>query len=132
MRCATLSPVMLINRKSDISCMLDILRNLSTFPSQLHEKANRSFATQSRSHEGYLMDLAPPKQSSNPPLNLSTKQYIPVMFVQISECQAPLHKFKAHLAYRRLSGDGSVATPSLSITNSFVTMVGFLIPSMEF
>jgi len=32
----TLGPVMLINRKFDISCKLDISRNLSTFPSQLH------------------------------------------------------------------------------------------------
>ena len=38
-----------------------------------------------------------------------------VMFVQISECQAPLHKCKAFIAYRRLSGDGSVATPSFSL-----------------
>jgi len=44
------------------------------------------------------------------------KQYKTVMFVQISECQAPLHKFKAHVAYRRLSGEGSVATPSFSTT----------------
>jgi len=78
------------------------------------------------------MGLAPPKQSSNPPLNLNMKQYKIVMFVQILACQAPLHKFKAHLAYRRHSGEGSVATPSFSITNSSVTMVRFLIPSMEF
>jgi len=32
----TMGPVMLINRKFDISCKLDISRNLSTFPSQLH------------------------------------------------------------------------------------------------
>jgi len=43
------------------------------------------------------------------------------MFVQISECQAPLHKCKA--PYRRLSGDGSVATPSFSLAISLVTMV---------
>jgi len=58
------------------------------------------------------MGLATPKQSSNPLLNLNMKQYKTVMFVQISECQAPLHKFKAHLTYRRLSSEGSVATPS--------------------
>jgi len=67
MRCATLGPVMLINRKFDISCKLDISCNLSTFASQLHLKANWSFAKQFRSHAGYLMGLAPPKQSSNPP-----------------------------------------------------------------
>jgi len=48
-----------------------------------------------------------------------------VMFVQISEHQAPLHKCKAPLAYRRLSGDGSVATPSFSLAISLVTMVRF-------
>jgi len=41
------------------------------------------------------------------------------MFFQISECQAPLHKCKAPLAYRRLSGDGSVATPSFSFSHFF-------------
>jgi len=46
MRCATLGPVMFINRKFDISCKLGILRNLSTFQSQLHLKTNWSFATQ--------------------------------------------------------------------------------------
>jgi len=55
MRCATLGPVMLINRKFDISCKLDISRNLSIFPSQLHLKANWSFATQSHSHGRSLM-----------------------------------------------------------------------------
>jgi len=36
MCCATLGPVMLINRLFDISCNLDISRNLSTFANQLH------------------------------------------------------------------------------------------------
>ena len=53
--CATLGPVMLINRRFDISYKLDISRNLSIFPSQLHLKANWSFATQSRSHGRSLM-----------------------------------------------------------------------------
>jgi len=70
------------------------------------------------------MGLAPPKQNSNRP-NLNMKHYKTVMFVQMSECQAPLHKYKAPLAYRRLSGDGSVATPSFAIANSLVTMVRF-------
>jgi len=50
------------------------------------------------------------------------KHYKTVMFVQISECQAPLHKGKAP---RRLSGDGSVATPSFSLAISLVTLVRF-------
>jgi len=41
MRCASLGPVMLINRKFDISCKLDISRILSTVVSQLHKKANK-------------------------------------------------------------------------------------------
>jgi len=45
------------------------------------------------------------------------------MFVQISEYQAPLHKCKTPLAYRRLSGDDSVAAPSFSLAISLATMV---------
>jgi len=43
------------------------------------------------------------------------KHYKTVMFVQISERQAPLHKCTVKLPYRRLSGDSSVATPSFSL-----------------
>jgi len=46
-----------------------------------------------------------------------------VMFVQTLECQAPLHK--CNPPYRRLSGDGSVGTPSLSLVDSLVTTVRF-------
>jgi len=48
-----------------------------------------------------------------------------MIFVRISECPAPLHKCKAPLAYRRLSGDGSIATPRFSIANSLETMVRY-------
>jgi len=48
-----------------------------------------------------------------------------VMFVQISECQVPLHKCKAPLAYKRLSGDGSVATPSFLLAISLVKKARF-------
>jgi len=51
------------------------------------------------------------------------KHYKTVMFVKISECQTPLHKCKAPLAYRRFSGDGSVATPSFPIANSLVMVM---------
>jgi len=51
------------------------------------------------------------------------KHYKTVMFVQTLECQAPLHKCQAPLAYRTLSGDGSVVTPSFSLAISLVTMV---------
>jgi len=37
-----LDPVMLMNRKFDISCKLNILRSLCIFPSQLHQKASWS------------------------------------------------------------------------------------------
>jgi len=72
------------------------------------------------------MGLAPPKQSSNNPPKfnyLNMKHYKTVMFVQTLECQAPLHKCQAPLAYRTLSGDGSVVTPSFSLAISLVTMV---------
>jgi len=39
----TLGPVMLINRMFDISCKLDISRNLSTFLSQLHLRRKLKF-----------------------------------------------------------------------------------------
>jgi len=51
------------------------------------------------------------------------KHYKTVMFVQTSERQAPLHKYKA--PYRGLSGASSVVTPSFSLANSLVTMVRF-------
>jgi len=47
------------------------------------------------------------------------------MFVQISECQAPLHKCTIKHPYRRLSGDGSVATPTFSLAIFLATMVRF-------
>jgi len=74
---------------------------------------------------GVFDGFALPKQRSNPHPKLNMKHYKTLMFVQISESQAPLHKCKAPLAYRRLSGDGSVATPSFLIANSLVTIVRF-------
>jgi len=53
------------------------------------------------------------------------KHYKAVMFVQVSECQAPLHKCTVKLTYRRLSGDGSVATPRFSSAIFLATMVRF-------
>jgi len=47
------------------------------------------------------------------------------MLVQISECQPPLHKSKSPLDYRKLSGDGPIATPNFSLAISLVTMVRF-------
>ena len=88
MRCANLGPVILINRKFDISCKLYMSPNLSTSRSQLHYKATWNFATQSRCHVEALVCLALPKQSSKHPPNWTMKHYETVMFVQISECQA--------------------------------------------
>jgi len=45
------------------------------------------------------------------------------MFVQILERQASLHSVKP--PYRRLSGDGSVATPSFSLAIFLVAVVRF-------
>jgi len=56
-RCATLGPVMLINRKLDISYKLDISHILSTFPSLLHQKTSWSFATSSFSLVNCLLTV---------------------------------------------------------------------------
>jgi len=111
-------PVMLINRKFDMSCNLDTSPNLSTFSSQLHEKASWRFATQSRRHGWALVGLASPKQSSKPLPQIeiwSTIKQWCLFKVQ----NVKLHCTNAKLPYRRLSGDGSVATPSLSITSRY-------------
>jgi len=109
MRCSTLGPIMLINRKIDIRCKLDILHNRSTFLSQLHQRGSWSFATQSHGHGGIwsiaskrklkfchtvpwprgdLVGLAPPKQSTKP-LNWNAKHYKTVIFVHTSENVKP-------------------------------------------
>jgi len=53
--------------------------------------------------------------------------YKTVMFVQISVMSSPTAQMycKAPLYYRRLSGDGSVATPSFSLAIFLATMVRF-------
>jgi len=61
MHCATLGPVMLVNRKFDIS------RNLSTFPSQLHWKASESFVTQCCRHRGGFGGLSPSERELQDP-----------------------------------------------------------------
>jgi len=124
---------MLINRKFDISCNLDISRNLSTFSSQLHSKASWSFATQSHRHGGALVCLAPPKQSSKPPqieIWSTIKQWCFFKFQNVKPHRTyvkppyikppQLHKCKAH---HRRSGEGSVATPSFSLAISLVTAI---------
>jgi len=60
--------------------------------------------------------LSPSATKLQSPLpNWNMKHYKTVMFVQISECQAPLHNFTVKFPCRRLSGDGSAATPSFSL-----------------
>jgi len=51
------------------------------------------------------------------------KHYKTVMFVQISQCQAPLHKCKSPLACKNLFGDFSDVTPSFSLVIFLVTLV---------
>jgi len=53
------------------------------------------------------------------------KHYKTVMFLQISECQASLHKCTIKLPYRGLSGDGSVATPNVSLAIFLAAMIRF-------
>jgi len=62
--------------------------------------------------------LSSSKTELQSPQNLNMKHYKTVMFVQILKCQAPL-------AYKRLFGDASVATPSFSLAISLVTTVRF-------
>ena len=84
MHCATLDPVMLIKQ------------NLSTFQSQLHQKATWSLP-HNPTATGGCGGLSPSKQISKP-TKLKYKHCKTVVFVQISECQAPyLYKFKAPL-----------------------------------
>jgi len=51
--------------------------------------------------------------------------YKTVIFVQISEMSSPTAQCTVKLTYRRLSGDGSVATPSFSLASFLATMVRF-------
>jgi len=126
MRCATLGPVMLINRKFDMSRKLDISRPLSTFASQLHSNASWSFAAQSRWYGGGgFVGLIPSETKLQVPSNWNIKHHKTVMFVQISECQAPMQKCKAPLWNLRRLCCGFVATPSFSLAISFVTMVRY-------
>ena len=121
MRCATLGPVMPINRNFDISSKLDISRNLSTFPSQLHLKANWSFATPTQPVAmGSLWWAFSPSATKLQSLRISISTKT-MMFVQIYKCQAPLHKCKP-LALRRFCCHTKLFN---IIANSLVRMVRF-------
>jgi len=100
----TLGPVMLMKRKFDIFCKLDISR------------------TQPHHHRGALVGLGFQNKAPKFP-SWNRKHYKTVMFVQILECQDPLHKCKA--SYRRLSGDGYVGTLRFSLAIYLVTLVRF-------
>jgi len=88
-------------------------------------KSKLKFATHFRRHRGGFGGLSPSETKVQAPPNLNMKHYKTVMFVQISECQAPLHKCKSPLTYWRLYGDGSVGTPSFSSAFPLVRMVRF-------
>jgi len=106
-------------------CKLDILHNVSTFPSQLQKKNKLKFCHTVQSPRGAFVGLSPSETKLQSPLpNWNMKYYKAVMFVQISQCQAPLHKCTVKLP-RRLSGDGSVATRRFSLAISLATMVRF-------
>ena len=68
-RCATLGPVLLINRKFDISCKLDISHNLSSLPFGVRciQEHAEVLPHSPVAREGALVGLAPLKQSSKPP-----------------------------------------------------------------
>ena len=95
------------------SCKLDILHNLfqvSCIKKQAEVLPHSPVTT------GGLCGLSPSETKLQSPFqNWNMKHYKTVMFVQISECQAPLHKCTVKLPFWRLSGDGSFATPSFSL-----------------
>jgi len=82
------------------SYKLDILHNLSTFPSQLVKK-QAEVLPHSPVTTGAFGGLSPSEtklQSPHP--NWNMKHSKTAMFVKISECQAPLHKCTVKLPYR--------------------------------
>jgi len=108
------------------SCKFDILHNLSTFPSQIALKSKLKICHTVQSPQGACCGLSPSETKIQSPLpNWNMKHYKTVMFVQISEWQAPLHKCTVKLPYGRLSADGSVATPSFSLPTFLAAMVRF-------
>jgi len=84
--------------KQKVWQILQAWRNLSTFPSQLIAlKSKLKFChTAPSPGGGGVVGLVPPKQSFKPPV-WNIRHYKTVLFVQILECQASLHKCKAPL-----------------------------------
>jgi len=84
--------------KQKVWQILQAWHNLSTFPSQLIAlKGKLTFCHIATSQqEGAFVGLVTAKQNFKPP-NCNIRHYKTVMFVQISECQAPLHKCKDSL-----------------------------------
>jgi len=68
--------------------------------------------------------LSPSETKLQAPPNSNKKHYKTVIFVQISENVKP-HCTNVKPYYRRLSGYGSVATPSFSLAILLVTVVRF-------
>ena len=138
MRCATFGPVMLINRKFDISCQLDILETwylsrllfqVNCIKKQAEVLPHSPFATGGRT----LVSLAPPKQSSKRPqieIWSTIKQWCLFKLQNVKpHCtmQRPLYNPPTAQIYspHRLYGDGSVATPSFSFAIYLATMDRF-------
>jgi len=65
-----------------------------------------------------------PRNKAPSPSNSNKKHCKTVIFVQISENVKP-HCINVKAYYRRLSGDGSVATPSFSLAIPLVIVVRF-------
>jgi len=90
-RPATFCPVMLMNRKFDISCKLDISCNPVLFQISCIQKQTKVLPHIPVAAGG-VWELIPSETKLQSPAKLNKKHYITVTFVQISECQGPLHK----------------------------------------
>ena len=119
MRCA-LWALSCLNKTFDMSCKLDISRNLSRLLFRVNcIKKQAEVLPHSPVTTWGFGGLSPSETKFQAPPNWNMKYYKTVMFVQISERQAPLRKCKA--IYRTLSGDGSVATPRFLLAVCLVT-----------
>jgi len=93
------------------------------FSKSIALKSKLKFATQSHRHRAGFGGLSPSETMFQvPPIGIGciTKQWCLLKFQHVKP-----HCTNVKPPYWRLSGDGSVGTPSFSLAISLVTMVGF-------
>ena len=97
-------PVMLVNRKFDIFSLASLTHCITYskyFSESIALKSKLKFCHTVQSPRGAFSGISPSKTKlKTPNPNWNMKHYKTVMFVQISECQAPLHKCTVKLPYR--------------------------------